>query len=115
MPSPTACPRRMLLVAALAVAAVAAAVPALQRSERAARPVAAASPATAAPANPLRVCVTRAGLCPIGAVRAGDPCTCSDPLRGTVPGHVETVGGPPSAGSRRDWPGSGAEELLYGP
>lgn len=114
MSSLTAYPRRMLLVAALAVAAVAVAVPALQRGERASRQAAAPSPAAAGSANPLRVCVTRAGLCPIGAVRAGDPCTCSDPLRGTVTGHVETVGGPPGTASPRDWPGE-PEELLYGP
>jgi hypothetical protein len=26
-----------------------------------------------------RVCVTRRSLCPIGLVRAGDPCSCPDP------------------------------------
>lgn len=104
----------MLLVAVLAVAAVALAVPALQRGQGVTRQTAAPSAATAGPANLLRVCVTRAGLCPIGAVRAGDPCTCSDPLRGTVTGHVETVGGPPAAASPRDWPGA-PEDLLYGP
>jgi hypothetical protein len=43
-----------------------------------------------------RVCVTRSAMCPIGPVPvpAGDPCGCPDFVRGSVPGHVELLGGP---------------------
>lgn len=114
---PTAWPRRMLLAAALAVAAIVLALPILHLGERAAGNATAPPAPAAARAglfDPGRVCVTPAGLCPIGAVRAGDPCGCPDPLRGNVVGHVETVRGPPSAASPHDWPGD-AEDLLYGP
>jgi hypothetical protein len=108
-------PRWMLLPAAMAItAATFLALPAVQPGNRALRhggplpavPFAAAPPV--APSTPARVCVTRRGLCPVGPVRAGDPCRCPDPLHGSVPGHVEPVGGPPARATRsRDWPPSG--------
>jgi hypothetical protein len=104
----------MLFAAALAIVAIVLALPVLHLGERAARNATAPPAAPAGLLDPRRVCVTRAGLCPVGAVRAGDPCTCPDPIRGNVVGHVETVGGPPSDASPRDWPGD-TEDLLYGP
>ena len=111
--SPTVWPRRMLLAAALAVVTIVLALPALHLGEGAVRD--ATKPPAATLLDPGRVCVTRAGLCPIGAVRIGDPCTCPDPLQGNVVGHVEVVGGPPAITNPRDWPGGDAEDLLYGP
>lgn len=111
--SPAVWPRRVLLAAALAVAAILLALPALRLGESAVRD--ATKPAAATLLDPKRVCVTRAGLCPVGTVRAGDPCTCPDPVQGNVGGHVETVRGPPVVTNLRDWPGGGAEDLLYGP
>jgi hypothetical protein len=57
-----------------------------------------------------RVCVTRQGVCPVGPLRVGGPCGCPDPLRGSVPGHVEPVGGAPVRAGSRDWPSREAEE-----
>lgn len=58
-----------------------------------------------APALPTaRACVTRYGFCPVGMVRAGDPCRCPDTLRGSVPGHVELISGAVGQGSGRHWP-----------
>jgi hypothetical protein len=53
---------------------------------------------------PARVCVTRFTLCPTAPARAGDPCSCPHPLRGLVPGHVETVGTAPRRPGGRHWP-----------
>ena len=116
-------PSWMLLSAAMAITAAAfLALPAVQSGNRALRhggvlpavPFAAA-PAVA-PSIPARVCVTRRGLCPVGPVRAGDPCRCPDPLHGSAPGHVEPVGGPLARATRsRDWPSEGEEDLLFGP
>jgi hypothetical protein len=118
---PTIWPRRILLAAALAIAAVLLAAPALHLGKRAAWH-ATALPAATAPAAPVRVqpipervCVTPAGFCPIGLVRAGDPCSCPDPLHGNVAGHVETVGGPLTRTESRDWPGGDGVDGLYGP
>lgn len=116
--SPNPWPRWVLLAVVLAIVLVLLASPALHLGERAAgHATAPPAPATARAGlfDPGRVCVTRAGLCPIGAVRAGDPCTCPDPLQGNVVGHVEAVGGPPVVTNPRDWPGGDAEDLLYGP
>ena len=113
-------PRRMLLAAALAIVALLAA-PALHLGQRAVRPVAvlpaATDPVATIPGRSIteRVCVTRAGFCPIGPVRAGDPCSCPDPLHGNVGGHVETVGGPLAHPKSRDWPGGDGVDGLYGP
>ena len=110
----------MLLAAALAVTAVLLGPAALHLGKRAVRHET-APPATTAPAappvpsSPERVCVTPAGLCPIGLVRAGDPCTCPDPLHGNVAGHVEPVGGPPTRTRPRDWPSEDPLDTLYGP
>jgi hypothetical protein len=68
-----------------------------------------------APSTPARVCVTRHGLCPIGLVRAGDPCRCPDSLHGSVPGRVEMVGGPPAPTRLRDRPSEEAGDPLFGP
>jgi hypothetical protein len=116
-------PSWMLLPAATAItAATFLALPAVQSGNRALRhggvlpavPFAAAPPV--APSAPARVCVTRRGLCPVGPVRAGDPCRCPDPLHGSAPGHVEPVGGPLARATRsRDWPSEGAEGFLFGP
>jgi hypothetical protein len=121
--SVTGWPNWMLLPAAMAItAATFLALPAVQPGNRALRhggvlpavPAAAAPPA--APSTPARVCVTRRGLCPIGPVRAGDPCRCPDPLHGSAPGHVEPAGGPPARATRsRDWPSEEAEDFLFGP
>ena len=121
--SVTGWPSWMLLPAATAITAAAfLALPAVQPGNRALRhggplpavPFAAAPPV--ALSIPARVCVTRRGLCPVGPVRAGDPCRCPDPLRGSAPGHVEPVGGPPARATRsRDWPSEGAEDFLFGP
>jgi hypothetical protein len=121
--SVTGWPSWMLLSAVMAITAAAfLALPAVQSGNRALRhggvlpavPFAAAPPV--ASSIPARVCVTRRGLCPVGPVRAGDPCRCPDPLRGSAPGHVEPVGGPPARATRsRDWPSEEAEDLLFGP
>ena len=121
--SVTSWPRWMLVAAVMAItAATFLALPAGQPGNRALRhgaplpavPFAAAPLFT--PPTPARVCVTRRGLCPIGPVRAGDPCRCPDPLHGSAPGHVEPVGGPPARATRsRDWPSEGAEDFLFGP
>jgi hypothetical protein len=47
--------------------------------------------------------------------RAGDPCSCPDPLHGSISGHVEPVGGPLVRGHLRDWPSEEAEGPLLGP
>ena len=69
------------------------------------------------PSTAARVCVTRRSLCPIGLVRAGDPCNCPDPLHGSVSGHVEPVGGPLAYPHSRNWPGEEEESgrALFGP
>ena len=105
-------PRRSIPTSLVTIPSSLLALPALHVGESAVPDT--ARPAAATPLDPERVCVTRAGLCPIGAVRAGDPCTCPDPVRGNVAGHVETVAGPPAVTNPRDWPG-GAEDMLYGP
>jgi hypothetical protein len=114
-------PPWMLLLAAMAIAATFLAVPAVQLGSRALEH-GVALPAVAAPAAPLltpstpaRACVTRRGLCPIGLVRAGDPCSCLDPLHGSMVGHVEPVGGPLARGHSRDWPSAAGEGPLLGP
>lgn len=60
-----------------------------------------------------RICVTRHGFCPVGAAPAGEPCGCPHPLRGSVPGHVQPLGGGASPGALgRDWPEDEAEDPL---
>ena len=50
-------------------------------------------PALVSAAEPLRMCSTRYGYCPVGPLRAFDPCRCPHPLRGSVPGKVWVLGG----------------------
>ena len=117
----TGWPRWMLLAAVMAITATFLALPAVQLGNRALQhrgPLPAVTAPAApllAPSTPARACVTRRGLCPIGLVRAGDPCSCPDPLHGSVSGHVEPVGGPLVRGHSRDWPSEEAEDPLLGP
>jgi hypothetical protein len=62
------------------------------------------------------VCVTRHGLCQAPIARAGDPCSCPHPLRGSVPGHLERLGAAAPARSRSsDWPAEEpAEDEIHG-
>lgn len=71
-------------------------------------------PAFTVPAEltPARVCVTQHGMCPVGPVRRGDPCTCPDTLYGNVPGHVESVRGTPDRADTRKWPARDVEDPL---
>jgi hypothetical protein len=113
----------MLVAAATAItAATFLALPAVQPGNRALRhggplpAVAAVAAPLFTPPTPARVCVTRQGLCPVGPVRAGDPCRCPDPLHGSAPGHVEPVGGPLAYPRSRNWPSEEeAEDPLFGP
>ena len=119
----TAWPRWTLLAAAMAITATFLALPAGRLENRAlqhGRPlpatiVTAASLVTASTAA--RVCVTRRSLCPIGLVRAGDPCSCPDPLHGSISGHVEPVGGPLAYPGSRNWPSAEeeSESAFFGP
>lgn len=60
------------------------------------------------------VCVTRHGLCQAPIARAGDPCSCPHLLRGSVPGHVERLGGAPARLRSSDWPtAEPPEDELY--
>jgi hypothetical protein len=121
----TAGPRLMLLAAVMAITATFLALPAGRLGNRALQHQA-LLPAVIVPAAPFftpstaaRVCVTRRGLCPVGLVRAGDPCSCPDPLHGSVSGHVEPVGGPLAYPHSRNWPSEEEEEesgrALFGP
>ena len=111
----TGWPRWMLLAVVMAITATILALPAAQLGNRALRHrVTAAPPPLFIPSTPARACVTRRGLCPIGLVRAGDPCSCPDPLHGSVSGHVEPVGGPLVRGHSRDWPSEEAEGPVLG-
>ena len=107
----------MLLAAVMAITATILALPAAQLGNRALQHrVTAAPPPLFIPSTPARACVTRRGLCPIGLVRAGDPCSCPDPLHGSVSGHVARVGGPSARATHtRDWPGEEAEGPVLGP
>lgn len=64
--------------------------------------------------TPARVCVTQLGMCPVGLVRRGDPCTCPDTLYGNVPGQVESVRGTPEPVDTRKWPARDVEDPLEG-
>jgi hypothetical protein len=100
-------PWRPVLLAALLATALALALVASSAARRADRGHVGAPPGAGAAA---RACVTPRGVCPIAAgARAGDPCGCPHPLRGSVPGHVERVGGAgaPALAGGRDWPGEG--------
>ena len=100
----------MLLSAAMAITATFLALPAgrlgnLALQHRGLRPAVTAVMAPLVTASTAaRVCVTRRSLCPIGLVRAGDPCSCPDPLHGSVSGHVEPVAGPLAYPHSRNWP-----------
>jgi hypothetical protein len=63
---------------------------------------------------PSRVCATRSGMCPIGPVPvpAGGPCGCPDLVRGSVPGHVELLGGPSIRTGLHGWPNQEAKDPL---
>ena len=110
----------MLLAAAMAITATFLALPAVQQGNRALQhrgplPAVTGAAPLLTPSILARACVTRRGLCPIGLVRAGDPCSCPDPLHGSVSGHVEPVGGPPTRTQPRDWPSEDPLDTLYGP
>jgi hypothetical protein len=115
----TGWPRWMLLAAVMAITATFLALPVAQLGTRALQrwgllpAVTAAAAPFLTPSTPARGCVTRRGLCPIGLVRAGDPCSCPDPLNGSIPCHVEPVGGPLALGHSRDWPNEAAEDPLF--
>jgi hypothetical protein len=118
----TAWPRWMLLSAAMAITAIFLTFPAMLMGNHTLQhqvPLPAGTVAAAplfTPSPVARVCVTRRGLCPIGLVRAGDPCSCPDPLQGGVSGHVEPVGGPLAYPHSRNWPSEEeAEKPLFGP
>ena len=116
-------PRWMLLAAAMVITATFLALPATQLGRRALlREIslpAVTTPAAALPpsSSRARACVTRRGLCSVGHVRAGDPCSCPYPLHGNMPGHVEPVGGPLARATHsRDWPSEAeSEDPLFGP
>ena len=96
---------------AAAVAATLLALLAARSPDRAPR-VPLPAPAAALPASldlP-RVCVTRHGMCPVGPVPNGGPCGCPHPLRGSMPGHVELLGGTSVGADPRDWPSRETEE-----
>ncbi len=59
-----------------------------------------------------RVCMTRYGMCPINPVPAGAPCSCPHPLRGSVPGHVELLGGSSIRTGLHGWLNQEAEDPL---
>ena len=111
----------MLLSVVMAITATFLALPAVLLGTRALQhgiplpTVTAPAAPLRAPSIPARVCVTRRGMCPIGLVRAGDPCSCPNSLRGSVSGHVESVGGPLARAHSRDWPSEEAEDPLFGP
>jgi hypothetical protein len=44
--------------------------------------------AAALPAEPLRLCYTKAGFCSVETAPAGSPCGCASPLRGRELGYV---------------------------
>ncbi len=72
-----------------------------------------AAPVVAPPQlPPARVCVTRHGFCPVGPVKAGDPCRCPDTLQGSVPGHAELVRGATGRVNTRAWPGRQGGDSL---
>lgn len=62
--------------------------------------------------TPARVCVTQLGMCLVGLVRRGDPCSCPDTLYGNVPGQVESVRGTPGRVDTRKWPARDVEDSL---
>ena len=57
-----------------------------------------------------RVCMTRYGMCPTDLVPAGGPCDCPHPLRGSVPGHAELLGGTSVRTDSRYLPSRDTEE-----
>jgi hypothetical protein len=117
----TGWPRWMLLAAAMAITATFLALPAVRletrpHQQRGPRPaMTAAAALLLTPSTAARGCVTPRGMCAIGRVRAGDPCSCPDSLHGSMPGHVELVGGPLAHGHSRDWPSVAAEDPLLRP
>ncbi len=118
----TAWPRWMLLSAVMAITATFLSLPAVQLGNLALQhggplPAVAAMVAPLfTPSTPAWVCVTRRSLCPVGLVRAGDPCRCPAPLHGSMSGHVEPVGGPLAYPHSRNWPSEEeAEDPLFGP
>ena len=119
----TGWPRWMLLSAAMAITATFLALPAVQLGTRPLQhrgPLPAVTTAAAplpTPAIVARVCVCSRGMCAVGLVRAGDPCSCPDPLHGNMAGHVELVGGPLARATHlRDWPSEAeAYDPLFGP
>jgi hypothetical protein len=101
----------MPLAAAVTVAAAFLALLAARPGDRASRALPPA-PAAALPVSLTlpRVCMTRYGMCPVGPVQNGRPCGCPHPLRGSVPGHVELLGGTSVRAGSRDWPSRETEE-----
>ena len=111
----------MLLSAVMAIRATFLHLPAVLLGTRAVQhwvrlpAVTAAAAPLFTPSNPARACVSRHGPCPIGPVRADDPCSCPDPLLGSMAGHVEPVAGPLVRAHSRDWPSGEAAGPLFGP
>ena len=87
----------------LLAVALAGSVSAISAAWRAHRPHAAASARRLPEPAPITVCITRASLCPVAAMPRGEPCWCSDPVRGTVLGHAEWVGRDPVRPFTGDW------------
>lgn len=82
-----------------------------------AAPAAAVAPVrgpTTGPGARTSVCVTRSGLCVAAPARAGDPCSCPHPLRGSVRGHIEREGAAPQRSQARDWPGEDDLDPRWG-
>ena len=44
--------------------------------------------------QPVRMCVSLAGLCAAPPLRLGDPCSCPHPIRGMMPGRIERLDQP---------------------
>ena len=77
-----------------------------------ARSIAAATVVVPQEMPPARVCVTRKSFCPIGLVRASDPCSCPDTLDGNVPGYVKLVDGQSTMTTSQAWPDRDGIDLL---
>lgn len=72
------------------------------------------APTAAGAGTRMSVCVTRSGLCVAAPARAGDPCSCPHPLRGSVRGHVEREGAEPQRSQARHWPGEDDLDPRWG-
>ncbi|MFO1073241.1 MAG: hypothetical protein U1E17_11340 [Geminicoccaceae bacterium] len=68
------------------------------------RPLPTSLPAAPAATLTPGICVTPSGLCNAPAAPTRQPCSCPNPLRGTVWGHIERVDNPPAALDDHDAP-----------